>query len=123
MTDGLRHYRLNPDHSVEPVDVRLDENLAQWARLIGSGDWRVDWTEVGPGLFVSTIFLGLDHSFGRGPPLLFETMTFDDYGDGGQWRYSTWDEAVAGHADAVAKLRAKLTKRTKHETPQANPKA
>lgn len=28
------------------------------------------------GRVVSTVFLGIDHSFGFGPPLLFETMVF-----------------------------------------------
>jgi aminoglycoside phosphotransferase family enzyme len=48
---------------------------------------------------ISTVFLGLDHSFDEGRPLLFETMTF-----GGQEhdqriceRCTTWDEAVAQH--------------------------
>lgn len=29
-----------------------------------------------PDYWVSTVFLGLDHSYGTGPPLLFETMVF-----------------------------------------------
>lgn len=30
------------------------------------------------GIWVSTVFLGLDHNMGRGgPPLIFETMAFD----------------------------------------------
>lgn len=51
---------------------------------------------------VSTVFLSLDHQFLDGPPLLFETMIFPagDYCE----RYSTWDEAEAGHAKAVALL-------------------
>jgi hypothetical protein len=50
------------------------------------------------GVMVSTIFLGLDHNFGDGPPLLFETMVFSGRHAGVQERYSTWDEAVDGHA-------------------------
>lgn len=34
------------------------------------------WLGLRPDYWVSTIFLGLDHSFGPGPPLLFETMVF-----------------------------------------------
>ena len=47
---------------------------------------------------ISTIFLGLDHQFDDGPPLIFETMIFPNeiYCE----RYTTWDEAVAGHAKA-----------------------
>jgi hypothetical protein len=52
---------------------------------------------------VSTVFLGLDHNWGGGPPLVFETMLFtDDERDQSLWRYSTWDEAVAGHAEVVS---------------------
>ena len=63
---------------------------------------------------VSTIWLGLDHSFGEGPPVIFETMIFapkDEHAeedaerdglDGYQWRYSTEAEAFAGHDRAKA---------------------
>lgn len=52
---------------------------------------------------VSTVFLGLDHQYGDGPPLVFETMIFP----AGSWsevyceRYSTWAQAEAGHAKAI----------------------
>ena len=53
---------------------------------------------------VSTVFLGLDHQHFDGPPLLFETMVFvGEHGDEME-RYSTWDEAVAGHDAMVAKV-------------------
>lgn len=53
---------------------------------------------------VSTVFLGLDHRFGDGPPLLFETMAFVGHDDVGMERYSTWQEAEEGHARWVAKI-------------------
>ncbi len=46
---------------------------------------------------VSTVFLGMDHSFMEGPPLLFETMVFGGKHDGYMERYCTWEEAQAGH--------------------------
>lgn len=47
---------------------------------------------------VSTVFLGLDHSFGdSGGPVLFETLVFGGRLDGEMERYMTWDEAEAGH--------------------------
>lgn len=59
-------------------------------------------TQVG-NILVSTVFLGIDHRFGEGRPLLFETMTFD----GGDFeeadRCSTWDEAMAQH-ERIVKL-------------------
>jgi hypothetical protein len=50
---------------------------------------------------VSTVFLGLDHQWGDGPPLVFETMIFGGEHDQYQERYSTWDEAEAGHKQGV----------------------
>jgi hypothetical protein len=107
------HYVLNPDHSISPVEVDLDnpESLFAWARMFGSDDRQVALTVVAPGVSVSTVFLGLDHNFSeRGPPLVFETMTFDDYGSTDCWRYATWDQALAGHERAVANVRALIFK-------------
>lgn len=61
--------------------------------------------EIGSDVRVSTVFLGIDHSFGHGPPLLFETMVFGGPLDGEQRRYSTWGEAEAGHAAVMAEAR------------------
>lgn len=69
---------------------------------------RVAYTSLPHGGFVSTVFIGLDHSFRleRGKPwerpVVFETMSkigddWEDYFD----RYCTWDEAVAGHSKIV----------------------
>ena len=56
------------------------------------------------GFVVSTVFLGIDHSFGGKRPLWFETMVFRQNTEKqissqgyGQWRYSTWNEAENGH--------------------------
>lgn len=60
---------------------------------------------------VSTVFLGLDHNYtGRGPPVLFETMIFgpDSLAETDMWRYCTWDEAEAGHKNAVRVLEERL---------------
>jgi hypothetical protein len=51
---------------------------------------------------VSTVFLGLDHSFGEGPPLLWETMIFGGVHDSYTDRYSTAAEALEGHRVALA---------------------
>ena len=46
---------------------------------------------------VSTVFIGLDHNFGEGDPLLFETMIFGGPHSGDTYRYHTWGEAEEGH--------------------------
>jgi hypothetical protein len=57
---------------------------------------------------VSTVFLGLDHRFGEGPPLLFETMVFGFGPDDERCeRCSTWEEAEAQHERIVNELKEK----------------
>ena len=73
---------------------------------------RVAQTSIGEAS-VSTVFLGLDHQFVDGPPLLFETMVFGGSLDQEMDRYSTWKEAEAGHESMVAKVKDTTTMRTK----------
>jgi hypothetical protein len=60
------------------------------------------------GRVVSTVFLGLDHRFGDGPPVLWETMVFAGDPETGEItdfastedgeRYTSHADALAGHA-------------------------
>lgn len=72
-------------------------------------DWdtRLDLkTEAGK-YIVSTVDLGIDHSFGIGKPLYYETMIFRKDGDKIDFselycdRYSTEEEAREGHKRAI----------------------
>lgn len=49
---------------------------------------------------VSTVFLGLDHSFFGGPPVLWETRVFGKDIDW-QRRYTSREAAIEGHDEAV----------------------
>ena len=60
-------------------------------------------------LVVSTVFLGMDHSFGFGPPMIFETLTQRVGGEENMVRYSTWKQARAGHHAMVRKLKGEET--------------
>lgn len=53
------------------------------------------------GIEVSTVFLGMNHQFGNGPPLIFETMIFGGEHSDDQWRYATEAEALEGHKAVV----------------------
>jgi hypothetical protein len=64
-------YILNESGNPAPCDDPL-----AWAEWFGRANRRVKETYVGD-LCVSTIFLGLDHSWHEGPPVLWETMVFD----------------------------------------------
>lgn len=80
------------------------DDLEQWSRKFEDAKKRrVAWDERGD-VHVSTVFIGLDHSFGEGPPLLFETMVFGGEHDGDQDRCSTWDEAEVMHRKMCEKV-------------------
>lgn len=99
MVSGVEHMILDAEHHLVPVD------LLTWARFFEDGEARrVNETMVGD-VRVSTVFIGIDHSFAGGPPLWFETMTFPDGDEGYTERYTTWAEAEAGHERVVAALR------------------
>lgn len=84
-------YILNENN--EPI--RCD-NLIVWGEWFQNVDRSIDSTKK-DGVQVSTVFLGLDHQFNDGPPLLFETLVFDGDHDGWCERSSTWDQAVETH--------------------------
>lgn len=46
---------------------------------------------------ISTVFLIIDHSFGHGPPVLWETMIFGGPLDEDQGRYTSAEDALVGH--------------------------
>jgi hypothetical protein len=98
---------LRPDKFILDGKTPVEEpDLETWALWFETADRSVKLT-IQERVRVSTVFLGLDHNFGGGPPLLFETMTFIDGKGDDEVRYSTWDEAEAGHADAVRRAISK----------------
>lgn len=80
---------------------QLEPDLLAWARWLETADRRVcqdyDEGDATKRVRVSTVFLGLDYSFGEGPPLLWETMVFGGPLNGRMARYSSVDDAFAGH--------------------------
>lgn len=94
-------YILNDDRKPVACDMVA---WSMWMSIHWA-DRIVSKTNIG-GSTVSTVFCGLDHSFGSSDrPVLFETMIFTD--DGGDYssRSCTWDEAVAEHNKAVEKIK------------------
>ena len=58
---------------------------------------------------VSTVFIGVDHSSVGDKAILFETMVFSpNEHDEECVRYSTWEEAEAGHSEVCNKIFGKL---------------
>lgn len=85
-------------------DPVLCPDLMKWGHWMQDADRHVARTDLSDS-WVSTVFLGLDHSFSGGPPVLFETMIFGGKHDDFQDRYLTWDAAEAGHERAVRMVR------------------
>ena len=84
----------------------IPADLMTWAKWCESNPaLKIVKQEEVHGVKVSTVFLSLDHSFGHGPPVLWETMIFGGEHDEYQERYSTYDDAVAGHQKAVEMVR------------------
>ena len=91
------HYILEGHKAVET-------DLMTWANwLENHHDRHVKDETIGESR-ISTVFLGLDHQFGDGPPLIFETMVFGGPLDMEQERYATWEEAEIGHMAMVARV-------------------
>ncbi len=88
-------------HYILDGHTPITTDLMTWAKWFekGNDNRRVASTKKN-GIHVSTVFLGIDHQWGEGPPLLFETMIFGGENDEWQDRCSTWDEAEKMHAEA-----------------------
>jgi hypothetical protein len=130
----IKHYILDDEH--HPVEC----DLMTWARWFNNHEQRIVGSTETALYRVSTVFLGLDHNWSdRGPPVLFETMVFEKERSITKWsddrlvsinksvdeddffrRYSTWDEAEAGHNTLVRRIQKaeddakKMMKRKRH---------
>lgn len=99
------------DRKTRPMDMDT------WRDVFGNDDARlVRQTTIAPWR-VSTIWLGIDRSYGGsdGPPLIFETVVFEDVGgvvslDGFrlEWLWSYERQARLGHRDVATFVRAVL---------------
>jgi hypothetical protein len=79
-----------------------EPDLLKWAQWFeDSGELRRVAHDVKGKLSISTVFIALDHSFGEGEPMLYETMVFGGREDM-QERYRTREEALAGHKRILA---------------------
>jgi hypothetical protein len=85
------------------------EDVFKWAKMFEDKDYsRVGLFER-PWVKVSTVWLGLNHNWGEGAPLIFETMAFAPHmTEVCQERYATLAQAEEGHAKAVKKYRWRI---------------
>jgi len=93
-------FKLDEHNHVVPCS-----DVIEWGKFFQDSDRRrVARTEIGD-VLVSTVFLGIDHRWGDGPPLIFETMVFGGELDQEMDRYSTWEEAIKGHETMVKRVK------------------
>lgn len=94
---------------LEKGKPKSETDILKWGRWMETYNRIMERNMIG-NVMISTVFLGIDHSFGEDKPVLYETMIFGsklkpikDF----QVRYCTLKEAQKGHAYAV-----KLAKQT-----------
>jgi len=97
------------DREGQPIDVATANDLlgdrkysrVALTRITSRSDPAVEYR-------MSTVWLGLDHNWGGGEPILFETMSFGggEQQNESQWRWTTEATAIAGHAEIVATIAA-----------------
>ena len=93
------------DENKNPIPV---EDVNEWARMFDKTvDRIVKKTTTSNNHYVSTVFLGLDHSWTPGTIHIFETIIFSEDKDVDEYqeRYSTWQEAEEGHDKIVKSLK------------------
>ncbi len=112
------HYILEEDGTIREV-----EDVIEWSKWFerANEDRIIAQTNIhAPGnlkereAFVSTVFLGINHNFTGGPPVLFETLiefANDNSGDIAD-RYKTVEDAKIGHEIYVAVVRKVLESAT-----------
>ena len=120
MKDRYPPYYILVDHEPFAVDLMT---CARWFENFDNRMVAKTVIDEALEVWVSTVFLGMDHDFtGTGPPLLFETMAFGPtdgtlvFGRehhpsiGETYRYSSWKDAEAGHSAMCHEMRAWLEK-------------
>lgn len=90
-------------HDKIPIAEPDFDKWLKWS-VTNNDKHRVDYTVIENDEYVSTVFLGFDHQYGKGPPLLFETMVFGGKYNEYQWRHSTWEQAETCHNRVVKSL-------------------
>lgn len=76
------------------------KDILEWAQFIETKERLIKHTQM-PLCRVSTVFLGLDHSFNFGPeeipPMVFESMILGGALNYEQLQYATYEDSEEGH--------------------------
>lgn len=94
----------------KPVE---EPDFAKWAKWYENNTKKriVKQTTVANKTVISTVFLGLDHRWnGDGLPILWETLVFTGKHDGYMNRYTSLEQAKAGHKRIVRMIEKEYSK-------------
>ncbi|GAA6622718.1 hypothetical protein [Scytonema sp. NUACC26] len=76
----------------------------------------IDKTRIGK-FYISTVFLCINHALFYGEePVLYETMVFYEDSDYSMYRYSTREEAIAGHEQRIIEVQTYLRENAEYES-------
>jgi hypothetical protein len=95
---GMNHYVIVNGKPVREEDIR------KWAEWFETADRQVARETIGDSE-ISTVFLGLDHAFRGEAPKLYETLVFGGKLDQEMQRYTTPEQAAAGHKEMVQRVK------------------
>ncbi len=88
-------------------------SLMEWCKLFEDREYAIvgclEEDRDGEHLLISTVWLGLNHNWGPGKPLIFETMIFGGPYNEWQMRWSTEEDALKGHEAVVWAYRENLS--------------
>jgi hypothetical protein len=99
----MSQYYILEGHEAKPCDAMT------WGKWFEKNDRHVADEKIGD-VRISTVFLGLNHSFDNGEPLLFETLVFGGELDQEMDRYFTWEQAETGHKKMVERVKSSVEK-------------
>src|SRR5687768_5498583 len=88
-------------------------SLETWGKLLEDPSYKRLASHQLSHVTVSTVWLGLDHSWGAGPPVIFETMVFGGPDNSYQERYRTELDARLGHLRTLVMTAQKLEQLTR----------
>lgn len=94
------------DKDKKPYGVTLEESL----KLYEDFDMKITQQDrINDEIRVSTVFLGFNHApLGSGTPILWETMIFGGQHSEYQERYTSHEDALAGHQRALELVKSSL---------------
>lgn len=93
-------YKLDSDNNPIPCSSILE--YEEWFMKHGSTVAKSKFKDTkNISIYISTVFLGLDHSHNSTVPILWETMVFGGPFDQQLVRYSSFKDALKGHNEII----------------------